>query len=114
MLRAHTLRTLDLAAAAAPGRPAYISAASGLICVKSFIYVIADDEHHLAVFRKDSTAPGSLFRLVDGDLPLGAKDRKKKKPDFEALALLPPFESYPHGALLALAPVHARTGAAAS
>ena len=34
--------------------------------------------------------------------PNSKKDRKKRKPDFEALTLLPAFGAYPHGALLAL------------
>jgi hypothetical protein len=95
------LRTLDLAHAPSPGRPSYISAASGLVCLGSHHYVIADDEHHLAVFRAGHPAPGKLVELVAGELPAAHKARKKEKPDFEALTRLPPFGPYPHGALLA-------------
>ena len=101
MLTPHKIRKLMLTAASAGGRPAYLSAASGLVCVKSHMYVVADDELHLGIFRKDDAAPGTLFRLFDGALPVAAKDRKKAKPDFEALTFFPPFGAYPHGALLA-------------
>jgi len=94
-------RDLTLVQSSAPHRPAYLSAASGLVCEQGWIYVIADDEHHLGVFRRDQAAPGILFRLVAGDLPAGKKDRKKHKPDFEVLLRLPTFGLYPHGALLA-------------
>ena len=96
------IRDLDLSAATAPGRPLHLSAASGLACIHSFIYVVADDELHLGVFRSDRNAPGRLIRLFDGELPDAKSDRKKQKPDLEALTLLPAFGDHPHGALLAL------------
>jgi hypothetical protein len=95
------VRALDLDAPTAPGRPHYVSAASGLVSHGPFLYVIADDEHHLGIFRRDDAAPGKHLRLIEGDLPHEYKARKKAKPDFEALALLPPFAGYPQGALLA-------------
>lgn len=95
------VRALDLDVPTAPGRPHYVSAASGLVCHGAFLYVIADDEHHLGVFRRDDSAPGRSIRLFQGDLPHEHKARKKAKPDLEALALLPPFAGYPHGGLLA-------------
>jgi hypothetical protein len=95
------VRALDLDAPTAPGRPHYVSAASGLICHGPFLYVVADDEHHLGIFRRDDPAPGVHLRLFEGDLPDDHKARKKAKPDLETLALLPPFKGYPHGALLA-------------
>jgi len=101
MIAPHEIRDLTVAQASAEDRPAYLSAASGLVCVQSWMYVVADDEHHLGVFRKDDQAPGDLFRLVDGELPYGKKERKKHKPDFEVLLKLPPLEGCPHGALLA-------------
>lgn len=99
MIALRTLRSLDLAAPVAPGRPAYLSAASGLVHLEGRIYVIADDEHHLGIFGREG--PGAILELMDGDLPAEAKARKKVKPDFEALARLPAFPGYPHGALLA-------------
>ena len=102
MMTPHELRTLGLAVPSAPGRPTYISAASGLVRIASWLYVVADDEHHLGVFREGSLSPGSLFRLMEGDLPPDKEDRKKHKPDFEALVRLPPFGDCTHGALLAV------------
>ncbi len=95
------LRTLDLDTPTAPGRPPYISAASGLVRHGGYLYIVADDENHMAVFRHNDTAPGHVVRLFDGDLPNEHKARKKQKPDFEALVRLPPFGPYAHGALLA-------------
>lgn len=91
-----------MAAASQPGRPAYVSAGSGLVRVARRFYVVADDELHLGVFPVAGDAPGTLLRLFDGQLPLPTKERKQLKPDFEALALLPPFLHYPHGAMLVL------------
>jgi hypothetical protein len=95
------LRDLDLAAPASPGRPAYLSAASGLVRRGKALYVIADDEHHLGVFGADDLRPGTLLELIGGDLPNEHEARKKAKPDFESLTLLPAFAGFPEGALLA-------------
>jgi len=84
------------------GRPSYISAASGLVCVGDYLYVIADDEHHLTIFSRSKNAAGKLLPIVDGDLPLEAKARKKQRPDFETLVRVPPVAEFPFGALLAL------------
>ena len=101
MMTLTKVRQLDLSAAT-PGRPLYLSAASGLVCISSLNYVVADDELHLGVFRANSSEPGHLVRLFEGELPACNADRKKQKADFEALTLLPSFGNYPDGALLAL------------
>lgn len=102
MMSLTKLRDLGLAAPPAPGRPLHLSAASGLVRLQSFIYVVADDELHLGVFEADGSKPGHLIRLFDGALPDSKKDRKQRKPDLEVLTLLPADEEHPHGALLAL------------
>lgn len=102
MICPNRIRVLDLIAATRPGRFAHLSAASGLVRIGKFLYVIADDEHHLAVFDATDTGAGRLIELFDGELPRSKSKRKAKKPDFEALVLLPPFGPYAHGALLAL------------
>jgi hypothetical protein len=102
MIALTKIRELNLSAAVSPGRPLHLSAASGLVCLKSFIYVVADDELHLGVFRAGSHEPGHLIQLFDGVLPDSKAARKKKKPDLEALTLLPAHGDYPNGALLAL------------
>ena len=94
------VRQLDLSATT-PGRPLHLSAASGLACLNSFNYVVADDELHLGVFRANSSEPGHLIQLFEGELPACKVDRKKQKADFEALTLLPSYGEYPYGALLA-------------
>jgi hypothetical protein len=101
MIALTKLRDLDLAAPSAPGRTPHLSAASSLACMHSYMYVVADDELHLGVFRATGGEPGRLIRLFDGELPAAKADRKRQKPDLEALTLLPPGNEYPHGALLA-------------
>ena len=102
MITLTKIRGLNLSAAANAGRPLHLSAASGLTCLNSFIYVVADEELHLGVFRTEDTGPGHLIQLFEGALPDSKPDRKKQKPDFEALTLLPAYGEYPHGALLVL------------
>lgn len=96
------IRELILAKGTADKRPAHLAAASGLVRVGDTLYVVADDEHHLGVFRAANDVPGDLVRLFDGDLPEKPKKRKAAKPDLEMLMTLPPFADYTHGALLAL------------
>jgi hypothetical protein len=96
------IRELNISAAAASMRPLHLSAASGLVCLGSTIYVVADDELHLGVFSTTDREPGHLIRLFDGMLPESEAARKRQKPDLEALVLLPAFRDFPHGALLAV------------
>lgn len=67
------------------------------------LYIVADDELHLAVFDMDGHGEGKLIRLFPGDLSDEPAARKSAKPDLEALVRLPSFTGYPNGALLALA-----------
>ena len=96
------VRTLTLAAASSPGRRAHVAAASGVVSVGRFRYVIADDELHLGVFPRHGRGTGTLARVRRGRLPLQKKARKRRKPDFEALAVVPSFAGHPFGALLLL------------
>lgn len=96
------IRELDLSAPPGPGRPPHLSAASGLVRAGSYLYVVADDELHLAVFPATDAQAGHLVRLFAGALPASQVERKARKPDLEALTLLPPFAGYPRGALFAL------------
>ena len=96
------LRTLTLDEASRPGRPAHVSAASGLVRAGDRLYVVADDENHLGIFPVSGFEPGTLARLNEGKLPLDPEERKRKKRDYESLARLPAFAGHPAGALLAL------------
>jgi hypothetical protein len=102
MIALTKIRELNISAAADSTRPLFLSAASGLVCLNSIMYVIADDELHLGVFSTGDCEPGHLIRLFDGVLPESKAARKRQKPDLEALALLPAFRDLPHGALLAI------------
>ncbi len=113
-LQARTIQSLLIDPADHPRGKAYLSAASGLVRVRQHLFVVADDELHLAMFDDPSSAPttsaadspmpavGTLLQLLDGKLPKDAGKRKKAKPDFESLAALPPLPGCPAGALLAL------------
>lgn len=102
MLELQLLRRLTLTLPSTRERPPFLSAASGLVQVAGTLYIVADDEVHLGVFALAGESPGYLRRLFDGSLPSAPPARKRHKPDLEALTLLPPFDNYPHGALLAL------------
>ena len=82
------LRDLATAAPLASGH-CFLSAASGLVVLGSHAYVVGDDAHLLGRFDLAGEAPGELIRLIEGDLPRGAKARKAVKPDFEVLLALP-------------------------
>lgn len=102
-LTLEVLRTLDLIEPTETGRSPFLTAASGLVSVGDYLYVIADDEQHLGIFsRSHPQVGGRLLRLLDGDLPDEPKARKAHKPDFEVLTVLPAFGTYSQGALLAL------------
>jgi hypothetical protein len=109
MLTTRLLRELRIDPATHPHGAAWLSAASGLVCVGEYAYVIADDQHHLGQFAMaastdtDAAArPVELVQLFDGALPRDEQKRKKAKPDLESLALLPALPLYPHGALVTL------------
>lgn len=99
MLEVRVVRTLSVETDAALS---HLSAASGLVQVGQRLYVVADDEHTLALFDVSGEHAGRLHRLFDGELPDKPKARKAAKPDLEALAHLPPWPACPQGALLAL------------
>lgn len=84
------------------GQRGFVSSASGLVHVGRYFHVVSDDELYLASFSVGSEQPGQLLRLLPGDLPEAPAARKKTKPDFEALLVLPPDARNPHGTLLAL------------
>lgn len=83
MLKLETVAVLD------------VSAASGLVAFSDRLFVIADDETFLAVYGLDGSAR-TRIPLLPYPLPFEHVARKRQKPDFEALALLP------NGQLLAL------------
>ena len=102
-MKTQRLRQLTLNPSDHPRGLPHLAAASGLVCAHGRAYVIADDENHLAVFC-DNHSPGRLHRVRSvrsGELPADAVQRKRVKPDFESLMLLPARGHRP-GALLAL------------
>lgn len=101
-MRTELLRTLTLDPAHHPRGQPHLSAASGLARVGPWLYLVADDEHHLGLLDLASPGPLQLLRIVAGDLPADAASRKRAKRDFEALTWLPPHAGAPHGALLVL------------
>lgn len=96
------LRTLTLNQPLSPERCAHLSAASGLVKIGNFLYVVADDEKFLTTFSFADTTHGILHRIMPGDLPVETEARKAHKHDFETLLPLPADSKYPHSALLVL------------
>lgn len=95
------IRQLDVTDALASGH-AHLSAASGLVRFGEILCVIADDEHHLALFSYGDDAPGRVIRLLPGNLPRKKKKRKAVKPDFEILLALPASETMQGNRICAL------------
>jgi len=83
-------------------RAPYISSASAVVRRAGHTYVIGDDEVELGVFRLSSDEPGELRRALDVELPDDPDERAKRKPDIEALSVLPPFDDAPYGGILGL------------
>jgi hypothetical protein len=106
------LGTLSLTAPTQNQRQPFIAAASGLVRHGNYFFVVADDELQLGIFSmpklqlskipSSAIQPGTMWPLLPGQLPLEPTARKRVKPDFEALTLLPPTSHWPHGALLIL------------
>ena len=95
------VRTLHLEPSS-PDLPAHLAAASGVVRRAEYVYVVGDDLLFLGAFDACSQEPGSLHRVLPGELAATSEERKAAKPDLEALTVLPPFESHSHGALLGL------------
>lgn len=94
------LRDLDLEEAPGPELPAHVASASGVARRGRNIYVIGDDSNHLARFDLTGGQPGTLHRVLSGDVPTDPAERSKHKSDLEALTVLPPGDGSPYGILL--------------
>jgi hypothetical protein len=101
-LELRPLRRLVLKRPSSPHRPAHVSSASGVVRRGVFAYVIGDDELFLAVFDLSSDRPGELRRVLEGELPDDESERKQRKPDLEALTVVPPLRDSPYGGILGL------------
>ncbi len=102
MLKPLHLRDLRVDPDKHPRAQPHLSAASGLVRVDNRLYIVADDEHHIGIVDADPQLPVGLYRIQPGDLPRDKRERKRLKPDLEALAYWPADAHYPTGALLAL------------
>lgn len=102
MLGTRLVREMGVRRGAGTESACHLSAASGLVRLGHRLFVVADDENHLATFDLSTDEPGRLIRLFEGDLPPRHAARKAAKPDCEALVALPAFAGHPHGALLAM------------
>jgi hypothetical protein len=102
MIQLTELKSLLLKPSIEVNHSAYLSAASGLVQVGPWLYVVADDELHLGQFSLDGNDHGSLVRCFAGDLPKDIEERKAEKPDIEILTLIPQLNNPSQHALLAL------------
>lgn len=99
MLEVKKIRELTMKKSQGAGA-AYVSAASGIAVAGNHVYIAADDQLCLACFKLDDDEPGDWLRLFSGDLPADHAQRKKAKPDLEAICILPANKFAIHGALL--------------
>jgi len=99
-MKLETLRELNLSKPLQEGRPAFVSAASGLVKAHGDFYAVSDDENHIVRIPEDKTKVCEAFRIFSQELPLDHAERKKKKADFEALGFIEPSAQLPFGALL--------------
>lgn len=76
-----------------------IKAASGLVKIENTFYVIADDDVSLAEYNF-SASQVKFVKLLNKNLSLDSKERKKQKPDWESLLHLNISED--HNLLLAI------------
>ena len=102
MIQLTELKTLLLEKSTQPNRHPHVSAASGLVQVGPWLYVVADDELHLGKFSLEGDAAGDLYRCFAGDLPVNTEERKAEKPDIEVLTLISQPNNPSQQALLAL------------
>ena len=94
------MRELNLSIPVAQGRPNFLCAASGLVGIENNFYVVADDELSLGIFPATGDGPGKLFPVFPGELPEHHTERKKQKPDLEAITYLSKEHFRPFGAIL--------------
>ena len=79
----------------------HLAAASGLVKVGQWFWVVADDENHVGRF---SDSHGERVRVFAGELSQNTAERKAQKPDLEALVYLDKRQSgLKDDALLAIA-----------
>ncbi len=83
-------------------RPAYVVSASGLVRLENRIFIVADDELHLAEFDLRGSQPGRWLKLLPGMLASNYKERKQHKPDLEAITHIQPDTYAAGGALLVM------------
>ena len=62
-----------------------IKAASGLVKIENTLYIIADDDLSLGILSLEPKGYESLIPLISGELPQNPAERKKIKPDWEAI-----------------------------
>jgi hypothetical protein len=67
----------------------FISSASGLIKKEDHFYVVSDDETSLLSIPCTFQGVIKKIKLRQDELPFDEKERKKVKPDFESLLILP-------------------------
>ena len=102
MLPVSKVADLQLARPAGASDDRKVEAASGLAILDRIVYVIADDEVYLAVFRDMGSSEGETVRLLDVKVSRDRKERKKHKPDLESLTPLAAFGEHRNGGLFAL------------
>lgn len=102
MIQLTELKNLLLRYPAQPNRLSHLSAASGLVQIGPWLYVVADDELHLGKFLLEGDSAGELYRCFAGNLPIDTDERKAEKPDIEVLMRIPQLNNPAQQSLLVL------------
>lgn len=102
MIKLTEVRDLLLAEPLGANPHAHLSAASGLVKIGKWLFIVADDEKHMVLVDSEEACAPISYPIMEGELPLDSEARKKIKHDFEAIVHVPSNQEFPFGGLLIL------------
>ena len=102
MIKLTQVKSLLLAEPLGTNPHAHLSAASGLMKIGRWLFIVADDEKHMVLVDSEDECDPISFPIMEGELPLDSEARKKVKHDFEAIVHIPSNKELPFGGLLIL------------
>lgn len=102
MIKLTQVKSLLLAEPLGANPHAHLSAASGLVKIGKWLFIVADDEKHMVLVDSEDECDPISFPIMEGELPLDSEARKKVKHDFEAIVHVPTNKEFPFGGLLIL------------
>ncbi len=102
MIKLNEVKDLILAEPLGANPHAHLSAASGLVKIGKWLFIVADDEKHMVLVDSEEACDSISYPIMEGELPLDSEARKKVKHDFEAIVHVPSNQEFPFGGLLIL------------